>query len=312
MKLLNDYFTVQEFRDITGDKTSPYRYEDADILRAQDEVITTLESWAGSAWPTVAASRGQSYTTDAFPEQIIAVGGPFGTAGPTLIQVGDELRVERADGANFPDQYVTVTVVISQSQLEVTPDINLVDPPSSNVCNVYKASDTEAIGPRVATEDHFQLPLPVVTLDNTPALQVLQPPEIGYTDIGSTQDFLDGYFLDTDIGAVKWGRSVGGYPPSYRFEPLMAKLTVVYQYGYIETPWAVKRPCIKSTKTLLDQDQNRGGKVPRNVSRYETEKTTFDFGKKPGRAKPWPWDPIASDDINGYWDDYKPTEFSIV
>lgn len=45
-----DYFDVPEFRQKVKDTTSPYTYDDADIMEAQEEVIDHLETWARTSW----------------------------------------------------------------------------------------------------------------------------------------------------------------------------------------------------------------------------------------------------------------------
>lgn len=64
-----DYFTVAEFREVTGDENTPQRrYEDTDILETQEEVVGYLEQWAHSAWVPRTATEasllrvGQLYT----------------------------------------------------------------------------------------------------------------------------------------------------------------------------------------------------------------------------------------------------------
>jgi hypothetical protein len=47
---LSDYFTYDDFRAITGDTGSPFKYEEPDIDRAQAEVIDRVERWSKSSW----------------------------------------------------------------------------------------------------------------------------------------------------------------------------------------------------------------------------------------------------------------------
>lgn len=54
---MNDYFTVDEFRRFAGERAGGKYSEDA-IIEAQEEVISTLEAWARSAWPNVTGTAG--------------------------------------------------------------------------------------------------------------------------------------------------------------------------------------------------------------------------------------------------------------
>lgn len=46
----SDYFTAEDFRELAKDRTSPFKYSDDDITRAQEEVIGRLEKWARTSW----------------------------------------------------------------------------------------------------------------------------------------------------------------------------------------------------------------------------------------------------------------------
>jgi len=50
MVALGEYFTEDEFREITRDEDSPQKFETADIERGHNEVVNRLEAWARSCW----------------------------------------------------------------------------------------------------------------------------------------------------------------------------------------------------------------------------------------------------------------------
>lgn len=45
-----DYFSVDEFRATTGDRSVPFVFDDEDILLNQQEVVERLERWAKTSW----------------------------------------------------------------------------------------------------------------------------------------------------------------------------------------------------------------------------------------------------------------------
>jgi hypothetical protein len=47
---LGEYFTEDEFRDVTMDDTAPRKFETEQIDRAHREVIQRLENWARTSW----------------------------------------------------------------------------------------------------------------------------------------------------------------------------------------------------------------------------------------------------------------------
>jgi hypothetical protein len=47
-----EYFTEEEFREVAQDEDSPSKFDEADIVRAHDEVVKRLELWARTSWVT--------------------------------------------------------------------------------------------------------------------------------------------------------------------------------------------------------------------------------------------------------------------
>lgn len=60
--MVADYFTEDDFREVVHDSTSPYRYETADIDRAQEEVIDRLERYARTSWTARARTQTERST----------------------------------------------------------------------------------------------------------------------------------------------------------------------------------------------------------------------------------------------------------
>lgn len=93
-----DYFTRAEFREYANDPAgASERYSNADIDRAQAEVIERLEAWAHTAWPnvtgangdgTAAARRATSETLDAYDAQLVLAAYPI-VAPLTAFTAGD-------------------------------------------------------------------------------------------------------------------------------------------------------------------------------------------------------------------------------
>lgn len=55
--MFSDYFTVEDYRAETGDRTVPYKADDDDIFRGQQEVIDRLERWAYTSWSRRSTSQ---------------------------------------------------------------------------------------------------------------------------------------------------------------------------------------------------------------------------------------------------------------
>ena len=84
-----------------------------------------------------------------------------------------------------------------------------------------------------------------------------------------------------------------------------------FTYGHTSTPWAIRRPAMMATKSLLDGEEGRGGKIPSRVSRYDTEGTTFLLERDEPKL-PWPWDPDASAAVHAWWGARRPRSVAFV
>lgn len=118
-----------------------------------------------------------------------------------------------------------------------------------------------------------------------------------YSEADLTAFSASDYLVEYDSGIIRigdWDR----FPRPTAVYPQMVEIT--YTYGFIETPEEIKAPCILATESRLRKEDSRG-RIPRNVTSYSTEKTTFNFMRKSAPDEPWPWDWDASADVQAYW-----------
>lgn len=123
-------------------------------------------------------------------------------------------------------------------------------------------------------------------------------PVFAISDITVDGDALaaDGYYLYNESGVLR---------PVNAIMPVPRILVVTYTYGFNACPPQVKRPAMMATKTRLDQGQfsnRRTDKIPRRVTQYNTEGTTFQMNLSGEEdADPWPWDPDSARDVRSYF-----------
>lgn len=268
-----DYFTLLEFREVTGDRTSPFRYQDDDIGRAQEQVIDYLERWAYTAWPNVVAQGIGDMTA----------GSADLTASVDLFQpgmVGTAVRVAGA-GTGGADLSTTVTTYTDPQT------ITLAAAAATNVTGgeLFWDGDGTAASPRSRTDLFYSVNWPQLTTDYVPLLSV--------SEVMAPNDYaVTTYTTDDEIGLLAWGTKL--------IEPSYDLVTVDYTYGFTSCPWAVKRACIDACKTLMTTEENRSG-LPPGVTQYSTGNTTVFLQQTQEPAEPWPWDRTASDAIAVYW-----------
>lgn len=269
---MNDYFTVDEFREAAG-ALKGARFDEQQIRTAQGQVIAVLERWARSAWPNVTA-RGTGSMTLGDPT-LTATTGTFADA-----DVGKAVRVVGA-GASAADLTTTVVSVTDTTHVELADDADTAVTDES----FYLDGDGTAASPRQITE---------VFDGGAATLFFRRRPVIAVTSMMLDDDVLDpdDYYLYADAGYIRLGTE----PTQHGYR----RYTLTYTYGETECPDAVKGPCILATRSLLMQ--NLPSQVPANVSQLTTEATTMLFGQFGARdKKPWPWDQEASDQIKAYW-----------
>ena len=285
MELLRDYFTEAEFREVTGDTTSPYEYEPEDVARAQDETIRTLERWARASWANVAVFATGGITS-ADQTLVLATG-----TWPADI-VGSRVRVVGA-GASGADLLTTVATRTSDTSVE------LADAAGTTVvaADVYADTDGFAATYRTRTENFQGVWGPQLTLSSVPIVAV--------QGVAETYDALAVDPVDIDLeletATVTWGLSA--------FDSPVDIVAITYSYGYGGCPWDIKRPCIQAARSLLGTTEKRG-KLPPGLRQYSTEGSTFVFGEEQlSGKKPWPWDLDAANAIIAAWADERPTSF---
>jgi hypothetical protein len=115
---------------------------------------------------------------------------------------------------------------------------------------------------------------------------------------------LTGYELDLPVGLI--------LPPS----PLPASLApviVTYRYGFTETPEAIKAPVIRALVSRVAQRLSQSdSRIPANTRQLTTETATFVFDGERLDARPWPWDPDATNDVRAYWDSSRPRKIGAI
>lgn len=288
MTLLTDYFTRAEFREVVGDLTSPYEYEDDDIDRAQDEAIRTLERWARTSWANVQpVGTGAITATD----QTLVLSGATWAADI----VGREVRVLGA-GAAGADLLTTVATRTNDTTVE------LADAAGTTVsaANVYAEGDGTAAHYRLHTQAFQRVWGPQLTLERVPVVAPLG--DVLATYDATVVDPVD-IDLEADTATVTWG--LAGY-----IVPVDI-VTVAYRYGHGQADWDVKRPIIQASRSLLGTTEKRG-KLPAGLRQYSTEGSTFVFGEEQLRGeRPWPWDMDATNAIRAMWEEERPTSFIV-
>lgn len=203
LRVRGDYFSEEEYRQVSGDDTVPYKADRNEILRAQEEAIDRLESYSRSAWR-----------------------------------------------------------------------------------------------PKFVT-DTFHTVRPVFSLKRYPIQQVLSLTVDGYP-WAVDSDFI----FDLESGVARQVGWAAGDP--YWDSPVYVQIS--YVYGFTEVPWTIKRPMIEACQTLIEGWAGES-KVPRNTSRYSTERSSFELRKDRGLIRPWPYDERASQDIRAYWENYRPKTY---
>lgn len=289
-----DYFTYAEYRERTGDTDAPYRVEDTDIARAHTEVINRLEKWARTAWPTLAPSIGTA-TCALDSDQLISASNIFLAA-----DVGTDISLVTSAGL-----YYTLSVTAYTDATTVTVS-GLGATHAAVTGTVRRPVAGYAITPR--REVHTRILRdpgePLILLPKLPILHIVSvyenDDEVTAADI--TNYSSDDYLADMAAGIIRWGDWCS-WPRPTTDGP--NKITITYDYGYTETPEEVKTPCVQAVETRLDSQEGRG-RIPRNVTQYTTERTTFVFGMGVKPVVPWPWDANASEDIRSYWEETRP------
>lgn len=279
-----DYFTVGEYREITKDTSVPYRADDDDIIRVQGSVVERLEQWARSAWPNVTIQG----TVD-----LSGIDITNGTAAFVAGDVGSLIRIVGAGTAGV-DLVSTIATVTDAD----TATVSNAAPTAVVGADVYIDRTGTAATPRSIT--HKQMwRVPLYTLSRKPVIEL--------TSFTLADVDVEDYTLLEDEATLRW-MDWDGKPPEFDGPRL---LEVSYSFGFTSTPEPVKRPCIRATEALLLTEEQRGG-IPRNVDRYSTEATTFDFNRPNRRTLPWPWDEDSSEDVRAYWDRDRPMHAIVV
>lgn len=278
--MLIDYFTRDEFREFTHDLVAPYRYQDADIDRAQDHVIRALEAWANSAWPNIPQlGLGDMTVNDA----TLTTSSSIFSAS----DVGASVRVAGA-GQGGRDLESTITAFTDSTHVELATAAAV----TVTGAAVYASGDGRAAQYRRTSESHLLLRVPQLLLERTPVI------EVESISVGFTPEALSAWDLDEDTGWVTWGRST--------YDPPLEVVRLTYLYGYDECPGAIKAPCMAAAEALLSSDR----KMPQNLERYSTEGSTFIFNVDSLGRPPWPWAPDASLDLQAYWAPRRPWRFT--
>lgn len=135
------------------------------------------------------------------------------------------------------------------------------------------------------------------TLMFTPVIETLTAQLVG-------SDLLDGtdYFLHKEEGQFE-----------FRVAPDKGinVIQIEYTYGFTACPWAIKRPAMRATRSLMNLETEGGG-IPANVTAYTTQSTTFMFERGKDAVPPFPWDADASDAIRSFWLPQRASSFSAV
>lgn len=149
--------------------------------------------------------------------------------------------------------------------------------------------DGTAAAPRSTTET-FDGDVAEVTLENVPVIEATTI-TIGDTELDVTE--FDVYGSESIVG---FGSNVGSGRRA---------IVVEYTFGHTSTPWAIKRPVMQATKSLLDGQPGKS-KIPARTSRYQTGSTTIERDTTSTDVKPWPWDDDASKAVRSYWGPFRP------
>jgi hypothetical protein len=291
----HDYFRRSEFRAVTGDDTAPYRYRDAAIDRAQQEVIERLEIWANTAWPNVIIYNTCSILTAT--NALTAVTGTF-----TVSQVGTTIRVAGA-GAAGVDLVTQITAFTDSTHVTLAANAGT----TVTAAATYVDGDGIAAAPRAYVDYLYSVNWPNISLSRVPCITLSSDivDEEGNTVLSLTDN---AYLLESETSIIHWGGS-----PEKRLDHLTRAVTVSYTYGFTSCPMAVKRPCIAAAKTLLDLNSMLAGGIPPGTTQYVTEGTTITLDPNAtGTDGPWAWDRDANVDIHSYWDAERPRRFLIV
>lgn len=138
-----------------------------------------------------------------------------------------------------------------------------------------------------------------------PLVLLSRQPLRSITTFTADGDTVTDYDVDAG-GLVRWLDWSNDRVPRF-FSP--ATISVTYSYGFDAPGWEVKRPCIQAAESLLGKQEGRS-RIPKNVTAYRTEGTSFDLSRDVGsRTRPWPWDPYASNDIRQFWEPFRPKSF---
>lgn len=278
---MNDYFTIAEYRALADDLIIPYEAEDDDVMRAQSEVIERLEAWGRSAWPNVTLLTTVAVDIGIDATNLEAASGIF-----TSEDVGKTVRIVGA-GTAAADLTTTITAFVDAS------NVTIASPALTTVTGAgfYMDGDGTASSPRSTTRRLFW---------RSPLLNTQFVPLIDLTtfQISGTEQDQTLCQIDTGAGTIRWGDWSTRKAPILRGAP--TQIDLAYTYGFLACPASVKRPCMQATRTLLMQEEDRGG-IPRNVERYQTDGTTFNFNERKEGCQPWPWDEDSSDDIRSFW-----------
>lgn len=273
-----DYFTIAEYRDQTGDNTSPYEASDSDIVLAQREVVRTLEKWAKSAWPNVVVQATTS---------VAATGTTLVASTPVFAgeDVGAVIRVVAA-GTAAADLVTTISAVTDAST------VTLADAVVTSVtdADVYFDGIGHAAQARSFLQKQY-MRNPLMILRHTPIL--------GLLSLAVSDNPVTSYQLDEAAGTVRWGDWSTNRMPELNGRA-GAKVEAEFTFGATECPIEIKRPAIEAAQKLAKTEQFRS-RIPRNVTSYRTEGTTFVMDAATREMAPWPWDDNASTDVRTYW-----------